>query len=225
MKSILVALAGLVAAVTSGAEFPLIVAQALDRMPRELPADLGFTIEMTRGSTRTTESFDPARPAAARWTLLARDGREPTAEERAEYYRQRAASTEPGYRASFMPEQIDRSWAEVITESATHLTVRLRFSAAAAASDRLLGQLDVIVSVHKARAAIASHRLRLRAPYSPVLGVRMRSLDSGAEFDELGRPQRTWSRFEGRIFLRPVDERIEARYRDFVRIEPAEGAR
>lgn len=205
----------LFASAAVAAEFPSVVAAALDAMPVEFPADLAYTMEIDRNGSRSTERYDPARPPAARWILLARDGREPTAAEFADYLRQRARVAEPGFRASFRPDQVDRAHAEIVSESPSHLAVRLRFSESAVEADRLLGQLDLTVLVRKETGAVASYRLKLRAPYAAVLGVKMHALDSGAELDEAGRPRRTWSRFQGRIFLRSVDERIEVRFRDF----------
>ncbi|HYC72209.1 MAG TPA: hypothetical protein VEB66_13430 [Opitutaceae bacterium] len=209
-------LLGLALAVAAaGAEFPAVVGAALDAMPVDLPAELAYTMDIDRNGRRSTERYDPSRPAGARWTLMALQGREPSAAELAEYQRHSAGRSDPGYRASFRPAQVDRTHAEIVMESPTHVTVRAHFTEAAAESDGTLGRLDLTLLVRKDRPSIVSYRLELRASYAPVLGVKMHALDAGAELDEAGRPRRTWSRFHGRIFLRSTDEIIEVRYRDY----------
>lgn len=220
MKRLLVLAATLALAVPGRADVPASVAQALERMPFELPRDLGYTMDVERDGVRSTERYDPSRPAGSRWTLVKRDGRTPSEQELTEYLRQLSVGRDPGYRASFRPDQVDLPGAELIRESSSHLTVRLRFTEAATGADKMLGQLDLTLLVRKATPTIASYRLHLRQPYSPVLGVKMHALDAGAELDETGRPIRTWSRFEGRIFLRKADERVETKYGEYVTVLP-----
>lgn len=195
---------------------PAWLAAAVHRLPEEIPSDLAYTVEIDRSGQRTVERFDPRLPAEGRWTLLARQGRAPSADEILKYARERALSSEPAYRSSIRRGQIDLVGARVLEESATQATVQLGFVPAAIAADRMLGRLELVCEIHKEPAAVRSYRLRLPAPYSPVIGVKMLLLDAGAEFDSAARPRRTWSRFRGRIFFRSVDESVEATYRDYV---------
>lgn len=199
----------------SRAEIPAYVRDALGRFPVELPPGLAYTVEAERNGERSVERYDPSQPAGARWQLLSREGREPTARE-LEFYASRSRDpADRGYRASFRPDQVDLGSLQLVRESATHATVRGGFHPAAVELDQMLGHLELTLLLRKQPAAVLSYRLELRGPYSPVLGVTMHELDAGAEFDAHGRPTRSWSRFAGRMFLKSMSEHVRATYRDF----------
>lgn len=203
------------APVLFSAQPPSWLAPAIDRLPEEIAPDLAYTVEIEHNGQRSSERYDPSRPAGSRWTLLSRQGRSPTEAEFTEYARQRNGPSTSAYRASFRRDQVDLSSARVLEESATHATVHLGFNAIAKDADKMLRHLELTLDIQKQPARITSYRLQLAAPYSPVIGVKMHALDAGAEFDGESRPQRSWSRFRGRIFLKLVDESIEAHYADY----------
>jgi len=189
----------------------------LDLALARLPAPSGAwpaacTLEIERNGQRSVEHFDPLAPPAAQWTLVERQGQAPSPEELAAYRQSRAAPATTPAPAGLVAQQIDRASLELVRESATHATLTGGFTEEAAATDKLLGRLTLTLLVRKDPAAVVYYRLELRQPFSPVLGVRMHELDAGAVYDAEGSVRRSWSRFRGRVFLRPVVERVTATF-------------
>ena len=88
----------------------------------------------------------------------------------------------------------------------------------------MLGHLALRLTVTKRQPHVEKFALELTAPYSPVLGVKMRELLVQMSFGKpaAGRPSlpaTNTSHFVGRIFLISVEENLTVTYTDFVRSE------
>lgn len=185
---------------------------ALARLPPPDEGRLACTLAIERNGQRSVERFDPRAAPAEQWTLVERHGSPPTPAEQAAYRRQRADPATGPAPAGLKSAQIDRASLQLVRESATHATLTGGFTEEAAATDKLLARLTLTLLVRKEPAAVVSYRLDLRQPFSPVLGVRMHELEAGAEYGPDGNIRRSWSRFQGRIFLRRVEERVSATF-------------
>ena len=90
----------------------------------------------------------------------------------------------------------------------------------------MLHHLDILLTVAKPTAAIDQYVLQLIEPFSPVLTVKMLELHVEtvlcAPSDQAPPlPQRTLSRFRGRILLfKSIEEDVQTTYADFVRVIP-----
>src|SRR5882757_3717510 len=80
------ALAAILATALCPAAMPDYAREALGKFSTEVPAGWAYTLTMVRNAElRTTARFDPAKPPAEQWTLLAFNGRVPTPKEAAQY--------------------------------------------------------------------------------------------------------------------------------------------
>lgn len=195
---------------------PAFVEEALARLHSTLPPGWACSIEVTRDGAVSLERYDPSRPAGARWSLLAVNGAPPDANARIDYLRTRHQPGVLPFRAAFEPAQLDRSSFALVNETPATATVRFGFSEAAARGDKMLPHLEVEMLLRRQPAAVVHYRLRLRHPFTPILGVRMHALEAGADFDAEGRPVRQFSRFSGRVlWVKSVEENIVTRYLEY----------
>lgn len=203
-------------ALAARAALPAYVTEALARYSPVLPAGLACSVETRRNNLSSVERFDPSLPAGAQWRLVTLNGAQPSADDYAAYVRRRGQTAEPPYRSAFTPDQLDLATFRVLNETPATARVGLGFSEAAARGDKMLPQLEVELLIARQPARIVSYRMRLPRPFHPVIGVKMQSLEAGADFDETGRPVRQFSRFTGTMFLfKSIDEQIDTRFFDY----------
>lgn len=225
LRAGLVVLGLLLASVPGTAAMPDYVRDALGKFNTEVPAGWAYTLTTVRNSQdRTTARFDPAKPPAEQWTLQQLNGRTPTAKEAAQYARARADGNSAAPQGSFQKADIEPASVELLREDADRGEFRCTFRAEATGADKMLGHLALRLTVTKRQPHVEKFALELTAPYSPVLGVKMRELLVQMSFGEpaAGRPSlpaTNTSHFVGRIFLISVEENLTVTYTDFVRSE------
>lgn len=204
------------AATATTAAIPDYVNDALAAYSARLPATWACSVEVRRDGAITVERYDPAKPAGAQWRLDSVNGAPPTASDLTAYARHRGRPGENPFRSAFDPDQLDRASFQIVHETAGTATVRFGFSADAARADKMLPQLELELLIRRQPAGIVNYRLRLPRPFTPVIAVKMHSLEAGADFDPLGRPTRQFSRFSGRLFLlKSIREDLETRFFDY----------
>lgn len=226
LKAGRLALAALLASTSGAAAVPDYVREALGKFSSEVPAGWAYTLTTVRNAdARTTARFDPARPPAEQWTLLDLNGRAPTARESAQYARARAgggnASAPQG---TFRKGDIDPASIELVSEEADRGEFRCAFRAEATGADKMLGHLQLRLTVNKRQPHVEKFVLRLKEPYSPVLGVKMRELLVHMSFTPPGPgrpslPAANTSHFLGRIFFIGLEENLTLTYSDLVRVQ------
>ena len=89
-------------------------------------------------------------------------------------------------------------------------------------ADKMLGHLAIRLIVAKKQPHIEKYALSLTAPYSPVLGVKMNTLQVEASYhppgtDRPALPSLHTSQFAGRILLIATEETLRVTFTDFVR--------
>jgi hypothetical protein len=218
----------LASAAAHGAEVPAYFAAALAHFSSEVPPGWAYHVAVLRGAENAVEGFDPSRPPGGQWTLLQRNGREPTADETNRYLGYRTTNNAgAAARATFARGDLDFSSAEIIREDSLHATIRCRFRSDAV--EPLLAHLIVVLVVRKSPAIVESALLHLIAPYSPVIGMKMDGLDVETKFspptgDHPGLPLTVTSHFHGRLlWFWSISEDSRAAYADFRRVVPADG--
>ena len=219
-------LAAVFSATTGLAAQPDYWREALNKFTAEVPPGWAYTQTTVRDDESTTERFDPARPPAEQWTLQRHNGRPPTADELAKYVKFKAASAPPLAQAPFQKSDIDPGSVELVREDADRAEFACGFRAESTGSDKMLGHLRLILTVRKQPAFVEKFSLELRAPYSPVLGVKMNELAVQMSFtppgpDRPSLPAESSSRFAGRIFFVPTAENLRVDFSDFTRVAPA----
>jgi len=216
----------LLAVASAAAAVPDYVREALGKFNPEVPAGWAYTLTTVRNEdARTTVRFDPAKPPADQWTLLELNGRAPTAKEATQYARSRTGggnSSAP--QGTFQRGDIDPASITLIREDADRGEFSCGFRAEATGADKMLGHLQLRLTVNKHQPHVEKFALELKEPYSPVLGVKMRELLVRMSFSPpaAGRPSLpavNSSHFVGRIFFIGMEENLTLTYTDLVRVQ------
>ncbi len=216
---LLLALALATAAVAAPADSDRVRA-ALAQLGTDAPRGWAYTVTLQRADGTSRERFDPARPPGAQWTLLERDGRPATAEERERHLRYRATSA-PGLAApTFQRGDLDLSSLERLAAGPTEETWRARFRADAGSPVLAHCVVDLVVPA-EGPPRIARTVLRSATAFSPALGVRLESLEFAVDYLAPGDgrpalPAATRSRVRGRVFfVLRIDEDVTATYAEY----------
>ncbi len=216
-------LAAVLAASPGPAAMPDYAREALGKFSTEIPAGWAYTLTTVRNDElRTTARFDPARPPAERWTLLAVNGRPPTAKEADQYARAATSGNASTPQAVFQKADIDPASVELVSEDADRGEFRCSFRAAATGADKMLGHLGLRLTISRHEPRVEKFALELTAPYSPILGVQMRELLVQMSFapagpDRPSLPATQSSHFLGRIMFIGTEENLSLTYSDFSR--------
>ncbi len=207
------------------AAMPDYVREALGIFSPEVPAGWAYTLTTVRNDDeRSSARFDPAKPPAEQWTLLDLNGRIPSANEAARYARARAGGNSAAPQGNFQKADIEPASVELLREDADRGEFRCTFRAEATGANKMLGHLALRLTVAKQQPHVEKFALELTAPYSPVLGVKMRELLVQMSFSKPtaggpSLPASNTSHFAGRIFLISVEENLTVTYTNFVRPE------
>lgn len=209
---------------TSAAELPAFFGDALAQFTSDAPRGWAYTLTTTRGDETSVERYDPSRPKGGQWTLLQRNGRAATADEIERYLRYKASSTPPTARATFEKGDLDRGTFKLLRDDATTAEYRGRFREDL--KEPLLAHLVLDLKFAKHPAAVQSFTLRLNAPFTPALGVKMTELEVSMDFspptaERPSLPRESRSRFRGRLFFfKSIEEDLRIAYSDYARVVP-----
>jgi hypothetical protein len=218
--------AGFGLALASGAalaETPGYFRAALAAFSPEVPPGWAYTLTTTRNQRTLVERFDPAEPPERRWRLRQLDGRAPTPDEEANYARSRPTDSAGGSQANFRKADLDPGSFVVVREDDAGGEFLGGFRAESAGPDKMLGHLRVRLFVSRQPAYVERYVLELDEPYSPVLGVKMNTLQVEARFtaptgDQPSLPATQLSRFTGRILFFSTAEELDLIYSDFLQV-------
>jgi hypothetical protein len=202
------------------AQTPEYAKTALAHFDPNPPARWAYTLETNRNEQSMVERFDPSRPPGGQWTLLRLQDRPPTADELEKYARSRPVAGSGGSQANFQKDDIEPGSLKLIEENETRATFAAAFREQSSGPDKMLGHLDVILTINKTPAYIEGYVLQLKEPYWPVLGVKMNQLRIEARFsapagDRPSLPLNVESRFTGRILLVSNEEKLRLIYSEF----------
>jgi hypothetical protein len=207
------------------AAVPDYVREALGKFNPEVPAGWAYTLTTMRNEdARTTARFDPAKPPAEQWTLLDLNGRVPTTKESTQYARARTSGGNAAApQGTFQKGDINPASITLLGEDADRGEFSCSFRAEATGADKMLGHLQLRLTVNKHQPHVEKFALELKEPYSPVLGVKMRELLVKMSFspptaDRPSLPALNSSHFLGRIFFIGMEENLTLTYSDLVRV-------
>lgn len=201
---------------------PAYLREALAGFDPAVPGGWAYTLKTERDGRQTVERCDPAKAAAAQWTLLLTDGRPPTSAELEKYAKYKAGQAGGATEGSFRKSDIEPGSLVLVSEDSRWAEYRGAFREQAANSDKMLGHLALLLRICKQPAYVEKYTLVLRDAYSPVLGVKMKELTAEMIFtaptdDRPVLPWRNRSHFRGRLFFWPITEDLRLTYSDFVR--------
>ena len=206
-------------------EVPAYVREALSHFISDAPKGWAYTLTTTKDGDTSIERYDPGQPIGAQWTLLQRNGRPPTDNERQRYIQYKTGTTQGTTRAAtFEKNDIDFGTLRLVREDAARAEFESRFREG---DNKMLAHFVVNLTFSKSPAVLEKFALRLGAPFSPVIGVRMKELFvdmtfSPATVDRPSLPLTSTSRFHGRFMLvKSIDEEISISYSDYSRVPTA----
>ena len=190
----------------AGAAEPLLapgeLAAVLTHFRSEVPKGWSYLQSTTAEGQSLVERHDGARPEFDRWSLMRKNGREPTEDERREYRETRSRRSRAGT-APRLAEQIDATTAEVRHEDAAYLRAR--------------------IVVHRASRTIETLELRSTGPFRPALGVWIEEMFTRLTFslpaaDRPSLPLRVETRLRGTAFwFRSLDAAMTIAFTDYTR--------
>lgn len=218
-------IAGLTFTLGQAAPQPDYLRTALAAINPAVPSGWAYTQITIQNKITITERYDPAKPAAAQWTLLQYNGQPPTDKELAQYRPFKATNAPSLAQTVFSPRDIEPESLELIRENPQRAIYTGRFREAATASDKMLGHLQIQLTINKSQHWVERITLELLAPYSPVLGVKMNELTVTMDFtvpspDQPSLPTTRSSHFTGRILLFSNEENILVTYENYTRRPP-----
>ncbi len=199
-------------------------------LPPELAEVLpGFRTEGTRGwaFVQTTEAdnrnlvehYDPIKPEVQRWTLLRKDGRDPTEAEVKEY-RERQTRRSGGETAPNVKEQIDPGTCELVADDGVRASWRFRLKPGGS-DDRSAAHMAVTFTLHRPTGTIERVELASIEPFSPVFSVRIAEARTVISYSlpEVDRPtllQSVTMRVRGRaLWFKSLDSDMTVVYSDY----------
>ena len=223
-------LAGLALTLGQAAQQPDYLRTALAAFNPAVPPGWAYTQITTQNKITITERYDPAKPAAEQWTLIQHNGQPPTAKELSQYLAFKAAQASSLTQTVFSPSDIEPASLELLRENAARAIYTGRFRVAATAADKMLGHLQLQLTVNKQHSQIERVTLELLAPYSPVLGVKMNELTVTMDFalataERPSLPTARTSHFSGRIMFFGNEENVHVIYDAFERTPPPTGTK
>ncbi|HEX2853014.1 MAG TPA: hypothetical protein VHO24_07245 [Opitutaceae bacterium] len=199
---------------------------ALEAALRDFRADgppgWSFVQTSTAGTESLAERFDAAKPEFERWTLLAKNGRAPTADEERDY-REKQTRRSRGGTAPRITESLDPATVEVVSETEEQLVCRCRLKKGEA-GDKTAEFIRVTLSLHKPTQTIETFELGSMAPFSPTLGIKLAEMKTVMSFSraEAGRPSlllRVTTRLRGRAFwFKSLDQDLMVVFSDHAKI-------
>ena len=194
---------------------------ALAKFRGEPPPGWSFTQTTAAEGRSTVERSDAARPEFARWTLLQKDGRAPTADELKDYADARSRRSRTGTAPS-ITDQLNLDSLEIVTDTAERVTCRFRLRPGEA-RDKTSPFLRALLVVHKATRTIESIELASVSAFSPTVGVKIAEMHTRMTYSMPGAttpsmPQQVETRVRGTAFwFKSLDATMTVTFSDYAR--------
>jgi len=208
----------LLLAATAAAALPADFAAACVNFHTENPKGWSFTQTTVAEGRSLTERCEAGRPEFSRWSLLAQDGRTPTAEEITDYNEKRSRRSRGGT-APHIASQLDLASAELISESTDESVYRFRVKREAR-SDKTAEFLRATLTFHRPSSTITVFELANIAPFSPVWGVRVTEMRTTIHY-HLPTPDRPalldkiTTRTKGRAYFKSLNAEMLVTFTDY----------
>ena len=212
-----IAFLALLAQAAHAAELTAALTAALDAFRADGPPGWSYLQTTTSsGGEALVERYDAARPSFDRWSLVQKDGREPT-EAETRVYREGKTRRTAGLQPPRIQDRLDRTTAERISsgDGIEHWRFRML---PGGADDLAASAMAVTVAFHESTRTIVEVEIASTDAFSPALGVRIESSRTTMEYslpadDSPSLPRRISVRLRGRAFwFRSLDEDLEVTY-------------
>ncbi len=204
-----------------------------------LPESFAYTETIAKGERTYVGRFDPSLPPDSRWTLLSVDGREPSAEETADYLDDKSAA--PAGDADNGDEEPDREETDedrelvsmidpdslvLLEESDEHWLLGFEFAGDGSdkAETKFLASLRGTARIDRVDGRLVFVDIRNEGDVKPAFGVRIREFVTRFDFGRIVTagvvvPVAVQLRVKGRAYLAVgIDEAETRRFSDFERV-------
>ena len=161
-------------------ELPAELSAALQEFRADGPKGWGFTQTTAAGAESLVEQFDPSEPDFSRWTLVRKDGRDPTASE-SQTYREGKTRRSSATNAPRLQDQLDLSSAK-LERTDGERSIWSFHLAAGGTDDRTAGFMTVTVTFHRPTRTIERVEIASIAPFSPMLGVKIAETNTRMDY-------------------------------------------
>lgn len=209
------------AAAVNAAVPPLLDA-ALRDFRGDPPRGWSYTQTTVAEGKSTVERYDATKAEFDRWSLVQKDGRAPSDEERRTYAEMRSRRSRGGT-APKLTDQLDLTAVDTVGETTEHVTYRCAVRPGER-SDKTAAFLRATIVVHKPTHSIESLELGSTGKFSPTLGVNIAALKTLMTYTPPKEglpafPRSVTTHVRGRAFwLKSLDADMTVTYSDF---EPA----
>ena len=207
---------------TSGLSGPVPpdLASALKEFRAEGSRGWSFTQTTSSGEKSLVEHFDPLKPDYARWTLLKKDGKDPSPDD-IKSYQEKFTRRSRGDTAPNVKDQLNLSTCEVVSENAERGVYRFHLNPGGS-EDKSAQFMVATFTLHRPTHTIEIVELASVEPFSPVFAVKVEEARTIMHYSlpEGDRPtllQEITVRVRGRaMWLKSLDEDMRVSYSDYV---------
>ena len=201
------------------AEVPPELTEALKTFRTEGTWGWGFTQTTVAGEKSTVEHYDPLKPDFARWTLLKKDGKEPTTEE-TKSYSEKFTRRSRGDTAPNVKDQLNLATCETVNDGPERGVYRFRLNPGGS-EDKSAAFMAATFTLHKLTHTIETVELASLGPFSPVFAVKVQEAKTVMHYSlpTLDRPtllHEITVRIRGRaMWVRSLDEDMNVTFSDY----------
>jgi len=201
------------------ASVPVEVQKALQAFRAEGPKGWSYTQTTSAEGKQLVEHYDAGQPEYRRWTLVAQDGRPPSAVE-THNYREKFIRQSRSGNGPTLSQQIDPATLILIADKPEHTTFAARLKRGEE-GDRTAEFLRAVFVWHKPTETIESFTIESTGPFSPTLGVKIAALSTTMSYSHRSpeRPsllQNVTTRLRGRAFwFKSLDAEMTVIYTDY----------
>ncbi len=201
------------------ASIPVEVQKALQTFRAEGPKGWSYTQTTSAEGRQLVERYDAGQPEYRRWTLVAQDGRPPSAAE-TQNHREKFTRQSRGGNGPTLSQQIDPATLSVIADKPEQATFAARLKLGED-GDRTAEFLRAVFVWHKPTQTIESFTIESIGPFSPTLGVRIAELRTTMSYSHRSpeRPsllQNVTTHLRGRAFwFKSLDADMTVIYTDY----------
>jgi len=197
---------------------PAELAAALDSFRAEGSWGWGFTQHTAAEGKSLLERYDPRLPDGERWTLLAKNGAEPSVRDLTEY-REKQSRRTGGLNAPNVKDQLNRESVEAVSDDGERAAWRFRL-VPGGPDDSSARHMAATFTLHRPTATVEKVELASFEPFSPVFGVRISEARTVMRYSlpEGDRPtllQEVSMRVRGRaMWLKSLDSDLTVSFED-----------
>jgi hypothetical protein len=156
-----------------GGSVPAELQKALKDFRAEGTRGWSFVQTTVAGSKSLVEHFTPAKPETLRWTLLKKDGRDPTPGEKKDY-EEKLTRHSRGETAPNVKDNLDLDSCELVADEGERVRYRFKLKPGGG-DDKSAAFMASTFTLHRPTGTIERVELASTQPFSPMFAVKIES--------------------------------------------------